>query len=90
MRVLALDHGTVRVGCALSDPSGTLATPLPVIVEGVSMLQLMRRINRVPDFAIYVTNARRSSGVAMDRRLSAYEATFAPSVKANIVVAVEH
>ncbi len=31
MRVLALDHGTVRIGCALSDPSGTLATPLPVI-----------------------------------------------------------
>src|SRR5262245_42674953 len=31
MRVLALDHGTVRVGCALSDPSGTLATRLPVI-----------------------------------------------------------
>lgn len=31
MRVLALDHGTVRVGAALSDPSGTLATPLPVI-----------------------------------------------------------
>jgi len=29
--VLALDHGTVRIGCALSDPSGTLATPLPVI-----------------------------------------------------------
>jgi putative pre-16S rRNA nuclease len=31
MRVLALDHGTVRVGCAMSDPSGTLVTPLPVI-----------------------------------------------------------
>jgi putative pre-16S rRNA nuclease len=31
MRVLALDHGTVRIGVALSDPSGTLATPLPVI-----------------------------------------------------------
>lgn len=31
MRVLALDHGTVRIGCALSDPSGTLATPLPAI-----------------------------------------------------------
>jgi putative Holliday junction resolvase len=29
--VLALDHGTVRIGCALSDPSGTLATPLPTI-----------------------------------------------------------
>jgi len=31
MRVLALDHGTVRIGCAISDPSGTLATPLPTI-----------------------------------------------------------
>lgn len=31
MRVLALDHGTARIGAALSDPSGTLATPLPVI-----------------------------------------------------------
>lgn len=31
MRVLALDHGTVRIGCAISDPSGTLVRPLPVI-----------------------------------------------------------
>ena len=31
MRILALDHGTVRIGCAISDPSGTLSTPLPVI-----------------------------------------------------------
>jgi putative Holliday junction resolvase len=31
MRVLALDHGTARIGCAISDPSGTLATPVPVI-----------------------------------------------------------
>jgi len=31
MRALALDHGEVRCGCALSDPSGTLATPLAVV-----------------------------------------------------------
>ncbi len=31
MRVLALDYGTARIGCAISDPSGTLATPLPTI-----------------------------------------------------------
>jgi putative Holliday junction resolvase len=31
MRVLALDHGTARIGCAISDPSGTLVTPLPTI-----------------------------------------------------------
>jgi putative holliday junction resolvase len=31
MRVLALDHGSARCGCAISDPSGTLATPLPMV-----------------------------------------------------------
>ena len=30
-RILALDHGSARCGCAISDPSGTLATPLPAI-----------------------------------------------------------
>jgi putative pre-16S rRNA nuclease len=29
--VLALDHGEARCGCAVSDPSGTLATPLDVV-----------------------------------------------------------
>jgi len=31
MRILALDHGSVRCGVALSDPTGTLATPLPAV-----------------------------------------------------------
>ena len=30
-RVLALDHGDARCGCAVSDPSGTVATPLPAV-----------------------------------------------------------
>ena len=30
-RILALDHGEARCGCALSDPSETLATPLAPI-----------------------------------------------------------
>ena len=30
-RTLALDYGAARCGVALSDPSGTLATPLPVV-----------------------------------------------------------
>ncbi|MET0815936.1 MAG: Holliday junction resolvase RuvX, partial [Solirubrobacteraceae bacterium] len=29
--MLALDHGEARCGCAVSDPSGTLATPLEVV-----------------------------------------------------------
>lgn len=31
MRVLALDYGSARCGCAVSDPTGTIATPLDVI-----------------------------------------------------------
>jgi putative Holliday junction resolvase len=27
-RILALDYGSARCGCALSDPTGTLATPI--------------------------------------------------------------
>ena len=64
--------------------------PRPVIVEGVSMLQLMKRINRVPDFAIYVTNPQHSGSRVLEQLLSAYEAAYAPSTKANIVVAIEH
>ena len=30
-RILALDHGSARCGCAVSDPSGTLATPLEAV-----------------------------------------------------------
>jgi putative Holliday junction resolvase len=30
-RVLALDYGSARCGCAVSDPTGTLATPLPAV-----------------------------------------------------------
>lgn len=31
MRVLALDYGRARCGCAVSDPTGVLATPLDAI-----------------------------------------------------------
>jgi putative Holliday junction resolvase len=32
-RVLALDYGTRRIGVALSDPTRTIATPLPTLVR---------------------------------------------------------
>jgi len=31
MRVLALDYGSARCGCAVSDPTGTLATPIEAV-----------------------------------------------------------
>jgi putative holliday junction resolvase len=44
LRVLALDHGTVRIGAAICDPTGTLCTPLPVIEppEPASVVALVR------------------------------------------------
>ena len=42
MRILALDHGAVRCGCAVCDPTGTIVTPIdpisppdPATVAGV-------------------------------------------------------
>ena len=49
--MLALDHGTVRIGAAICDPTGTLCTPLPVIeppeVDGVAALVAEREVERV-------------------------------------------
>ncbi len=33
MRVLGLDYGSARCGCAVSDPTGTLVTPLATVVR---------------------------------------------------------
>jgi putative Holliday junction resolvase len=33
MRVLALDYGSARCGCAVSDPTGVLATPLEPVLS---------------------------------------------------------
>ncbi len=36
MRVLALDYGSARCGCALSDPSGTIVTPIEAVARPAS------------------------------------------------------
>jgi len=36
MRVLALDYGAARCGCAISDPTGTLATPIAPVLRPAS------------------------------------------------------
>ncbi len=33
MRVLALDYGSARCGCALSDPTGTIVTPIDPVLR---------------------------------------------------------
>ena len=42
MRVLALDYGSARCGCALSDPTGTLATPIDPVLRAATRRGLAR------------------------------------------------
>ena len=47
MRVLALDYGSARCGCALSDPTGTLATPVGVVERPGTRRGLARLVELV-------------------------------------------
>jgi putative Holliday junction resolvase len=55
MRVLALDYGSARCGCAVSDPSGTIATPIEAVekpdtrrgMHALVELVRMREVERV-------------------------------------------
>ena len=49
MRVLALDYGSARCGCALSDPTGTLATPIDVIERPATRRGFARVVDLVRD-----------------------------------------
>jgi putative Holliday junction resolvase len=48
-RVLALDFGEARCGCALSDPTGTLATPLQAVERPDTRRGLQRVVQLVRD-----------------------------------------
>jgi RNase H-fold protein (predicted Holliday junction resolvase) len=40
MRILGIDHGTVRVGLALSDELGMLAHPLETVAEAQALVRI--------------------------------------------------
>lgn len=55
MRVLALDYGSARCGCALSDPTETIVTPIEAVerpatkrgMRALAQLVLEREVGRV-------------------------------------------
>lgn len=47
MRVLALDYGSARCGCALSDPTGTLATPIEPVLRPATRKGFARVVDLV-------------------------------------------
>lgn len=49
MRVLALDYGSARCGVAISDPTGTLATPLDVVERPATKKGMTRIVELVTE-----------------------------------------
>jgi putative holliday junction resolvase len=49
VRVLALDYGSARCGCAVSDPTGTLATPIDPIERPATRRGFARLVDLVRD-----------------------------------------
>ena len=52
MRVLAIDPGTVRLGLALSDPSGTIAQPLSVLTRRTNSEDLKQLADVVTQYQV--------------------------------------
>ena len=56
MRVLAVDHGTARCGCAISDPTETISTPIetvePTSAESVAALPALPVVAPAPEAVV--------------------------------------
>jgi putative holliday junction resolvase len=85
MRVLALDYGSARCGCALSDPTGTVATPIEPIAAPASRrgLAALERLVREQHVTLVVVGLPLSlSGADSAQTLEARE--FAARLAARI------
>ena len=62
MRVLAIDHGTKRMGIALSDPSGIVATPLEYVPAEpfVGFLARLKELIREKEVALILIGMPRN------------------------------
>jgi putative holliday junction resolvase len=75
MRILALDHGGARIGCAISDPSETLARPLAVLeppdAQGVADLVAEHDVEAVVIGLPVTLNGREGEQAQATRRFGA-------------------
>jgi putative Holliday junction resolvase len=77
VRVLALDYGSARCGCALSDPTGTIVTPLeaverPATKRGFARLRELVRSREVEIVIVGLPVALDGSDTAQTRETRAF------------------
>jgi putative holliday junction resolvase len=81
-RVLALDYGSARCGCALSDPTGTLATPIdpvlrPATRRGIGRLAELVREREVERVVVGLPLGMSGSDTAQTEEARAFAARLA-------------
>jgi putative Holliday junction resolvase len=90
MRVLALDYGAARCGCAVSDPTGVLATPLAPVLAPGSRRGLKRLRALVAELgAVRVVVGLPLSLPGADTAQTAETRAFASRLEAELTVPVE-
>lgn len=77
MRVLALDYGSARCGCALSDPSGTIVTPIdavarPATKRGFAQLRELVRAREVERVIVGLPLSLAGTDTAQTRETRAF------------------
>jgi putative holliday junction resolvase len=77
MRVLALDYGSARCGCALSDPTGTIVTPIDPVARpssrrGLGALQRLVRERGVERVVVGLPLSLRGDDSAQTRETRAF------------------
>jgi putative Holliday junction resolvase len=90
MRVLALDYGSARCGCAVSDPTGTLATPIDAVPAPRSKAGMARLVGLVDERAVERIVVGLPLGLSGDDTDQTREArAFADALRGRVTVPVE-
>ena len=94
MRVLALDYGSARCGCAISDPTGTIVTPVetiarPLTKRGMAALKALVLGREVERVVIGLPLSLRGEDTAQTREAREFARRLAQELSESVPVPVE-
>lgn len=61
----------------------------PIIVDGLAILRLLSKLQREPDFMVYVSNTLVEEAGNLAREVTAYDREFRPKERADLCITVE-
>ncbi|WP_406855185.1 hypothetical protein ABEG18_21985 [Alsobacter sp. KACC 23698] len=64
--------------------------PRPIIVEGIAVLRLLKKVQRAPDFVIHVTNRLVLDAGNLIDEMEAYDAEFRPRERADLTITLDN